>query len=47
MLLYSCADIVQWLVCGLAKAKMRVRFSLFAPFENLISSDRDFFIHDI
>ena len=31
MLLYSCADIVQWSVCGLAKAKMRVRFSLFAP----------------
>lgn len=38
MLLYSYADIVQWLVCGLAKAEMRVQFSLFAP---------NFIIYDI
>lgn len=26
-------DVVQWLVCGLAKAKMRVRFPSFGPVE--------------
>ena len=28
---YVFADVVQWLVCGLAKAEMRVRFPSFAP----------------
>ncbi len=30
---FEIAGVVQWFVCGLAKAEMGVRFSSLAPFE--------------
>lgn len=44
MLLYSYADVVQWLVYGLAKAGMRVRFPSFAPLRELLTPSCEFYI---